>query len=354
MTHRRRIVCLLTLLFPPACALVLVCFWLSGDQQSPPDTSGSDFRRKVVRRVREFPVFPLTPVTRAVGAGEVFEYEVLLNGIAGATLRVETRTWIADGIPCIAVESTGRPVPMVEWALPFSFRGRTLLDPLTLLPRLSTFEIVKGERRKRVRIKFDHAARLARVLVTESDEAGGELNLIEMRHGLDIMGAVMLLRAIELREGQSVNMEVISDDGIYGLRLTPENRATVAVPAGTFDALSIGAELFELSKDEPEEDEAGEESRQMRLYLSDDGMRVLLKVEAPFPFGQICGQLLRWRSDGRVELSASFPTGSAAAGNEQGAQGEIDKDTEQIVDKSDKRPGAHRGINADGIEHERQ
>ncbi len=228
----------------------------------------------------------LHPSLRPFRPGERLAYAFDWNGIPGARAQMGLKEQVKDGIRWLLLQYEGQTADEIAWAWRYRVSGEAYLDPQTLLPAVSIVTSTKGDRTKRSTTRFDRAAAMAETVTEKLYRNTRSTERQPFRHGLDLPTALLFLRTLELRLGQSLVMEVLHRDGAYAVTLTPRGTETVQVKAGRFEAIVVDVRARSLGADEP-----WPQYQAVRIWISARG-RVPLKMEALVPVGRVRAELV--------------------------------------------------------------
>jgi hypothetical protein len=220
--------------------------------------------------------------------GETLDYDVswaafLTAGSATVTVREKRPSY--DSIAYYVV-AEGRPSALLASLYTIYYKADTLLDAFTLLPQRASIYSQEGDRRRTQTTRFDQSGRTARYEMTTKSVVTRTLKL--RADTQDPLSALYAIRSLPLRQGFKTTMDVANADQILQVQVTVRERASIATPAGTFDAWRVTPVVVEGS--------GGMKDRALSVWISDTERRLPLKIEAEMPVGRFALTLRTARS----------------------------------------------------------
>jgi hypothetical protein len=231
-------------------------------------------------------VKPAKPVFRTVEnnafiAGErlVFDlsYGVIKAGEGEMNIPEITRI---NGRDAYRVQLTARSVSPFSWFYRVEDLWETKIDKEGLFPWKFTERIREGGYRRNTDVTFDHTNNKA---ITKD----GEYPVPEYVH--DMVSAFYFVRTIDFNDfepGDRVTLENFHRDSTYSLDVVFHGREEVSVKTGTFNTIMI----------EPLIKEGGLFKHEGAIYiwLTDDDLRVPVRMRTRVPVGSITAELSRY------------------------------------------------------------
>ena len=174
------------------------------------------------------------------------------------------------------VVAQGRPIPLLDRLYPLAYVAETWLDAYTLLPRQGSISSQEGARRRLKVIRFNHEARTATYEVTGTKPESVSLRIKPTTQ--DALSAFLHLRTVQMRRGQAFTVPVADSGTTFDVRVTVGNREPVAFEGGTVNAWKLVPVML---------DQSGRPANtwKLALWISDDGRRLPLKLEAALAVG---------------------------------------------------------------------
>lgn len=219
---------------------------------------------------------PAAKAPRAVpfGVGETLTYDVSWSTYltaGSATIRVAERKPSYGSLAYYLV-AEGRPTPLVSKLYSLYYKVDSLLDAYSLLPQRGSIYSQEGKRTRMKATLFAHAKRQADYQVETRTLVKKTVAISPVAQ--DPLGALFVLRAIPLKQGEKITMP-ICDSGV-SYKVTIHAGATESVKAA---GTTIQAQRLTLTP--PPETGA----RAVQLWLSTDAARLPVKMSAQLAVG---------------------------------------------------------------------
>jgi len=211
-------------------------------------------------------------------AGEVLTYDVAWSTflVAGkATMGVREKR-SEKGSAAYYVVAEGQPISLVQRLYPVYYKADAWLDAYLLAPRRSSIYSREGNSEVTKTTTFDHRAGSGRYEV----RAGSPRNAsVRMPSGtLDALSAIYALRAMPLVPGRSFRLSVTDSGELYTVDVSVGAREQVRSGLG-----AVAAWRLALSAADVNGAPAG--SKALALWISDDGRRLPVRLQAELPVG---------------------------------------------------------------------
>jgi hypothetical protein len=211
-------------------------------------------------------------------AGETLGYDVswstfLTAGTATVSVR-EKRPSFASVAWYIVAE--GQPTPLVSRLYTVYYKADTLLDAYTLLTQRASVFSQEGGRRRMKATRFDQVAHTARFEVTTATVVTRDFPVPP--DAQDALSAIYVIRSLPLRQGFTTTIPVVDGDDVYRVEVSVTGHESVTTPAGEFPAWRITPTVLD--------DRSGTHAKGLVIWVSDDGRRLPLRMEAEMPFGR--------------------------------------------------------------------
>jgi hypothetical protein len=227
---------------------------------------------------------PAPKVERSVPfkAGERLAYDISWSTFltaATATVSVNEKRPSYDSIAYYIV-AEGQPTALVAALYKLYYKADTLLDAYTLLPQRGSLYSREAGRQHLRATRFLQEARKAQYDV----QSGASLNHTDTHVELsvpaatqDALSAVFALRAMELKPGVTTVMPVSINGEVYRVQVAIANKESITCGLGTVTAWKLIPSLV------GEQGEA--EAQNMAIWISDDGRRLPVLMQADFAVG---------------------------------------------------------------------
>ncbi|HZH03214.1 MAG TPA: DUF3108 domain-containing protein [Myxococcaceae bacterium] len=227
----------------------------------------------------------------AFGPGEQSTYRVQYLGVTAGTAQItvgsEVSQWGAQVTPIVTVAKT---VPLLA-AYPVNDKFITYWEPASGRTVGHDLYADENRKRRRQRVKIDHAGGSAQVTKQKEGEAPAESTRAVEPGAMDIAAATFALRNAPLAVGQTLSLPVFTGDKSFRMQVMAEGEERLETPLGTRDVVRLRVSTqFE-----------GEfrSKRDLRIYLSKDPSHVPLRVEADFFLGTVVAELVDYKP-GRI------------------------------------------------------
>jgi hypothetical protein len=217
--------------------------------------------------------------------GERLSYDISWSTFltaATATVSVNEKRPSYDSIAYYIV-AEGQPTAFVAALYKLYYKADTLLDAYTLLPQRGSLYSREAGRQHLRATRFLQEARKAQYDV----QSGASLTHTDAHVELSVppstqeaLSAVFALRAMELRPGATMVMPVSINGEIYRVQVAIANKESITCGLGTVTAWKLIPSLVgaQGAQGEPE-------AQNMAIWISDDGRRLPVLMQADFPVG---------------------------------------------------------------------
>ena len=224
---------------------------------------------------------PRRPPTEAAvpfKVGETLVYDVswssfLVAGTATTTVQEKRPSY---GSTAYYVVTEGRPLPLLARLYNLFYKMDTLVDSRTLLSQRGSLYAEEGAEHRLAATRFDRTARRA---FFERQTGQTERHDYAVPQGTqDGLAVLYALRARALKAGDRVVTPVADGGSLYTLSAEVAAPEAVRVPRGQFSAWSLKVGIA---------DEQGQAIwKNAAVWISDDGRRLPVKMQAELPIGQ--------------------------------------------------------------------
>lgn len=248
-----------------ALAALLLIAPLAAQQAKSPPTKAPSSRARAERPV-------------PFQAGEVLSYDVAWSTflVAGtATMGVREKR-SEKGSAAYYVVAEGQPISLVQRLYPVYYKADAWLDAYLLAPRRSSIYSREGNTEVTKTTTFDHRAGSGRYEVRASSPRNEAVKL--PAGTLDALSAIYAIRSMPLVPGQSFRLSVTDSGELYTVAVSVGAREQVRSGLGNLPAWRLT-----LSTVDAKEAPAG--SKGLALWISDDGRRLPVRLQAELPVG---------------------------------------------------------------------
>jgi Protein of unknown function (DUF3108) len=186
-------------------------------------------------------------------------------------------------------QGVGQTGGIVRALWKFDVHHRAVADAVTLRP--IQMRQVEERRRKTVTddlvFKPDGVERTR--IDTKSNKTSKPKTFTFPGGVFDMHSALLYLRSQPLREGDVYRLVVYPATSPYLATLTVSGHSSITIAAGTYEAIKLDVQLYKIGK--KRELEPHKKFRRASVWVSDDGDRLLLRVEAGIFVGTVFAEL---------------------------------------------------------------
>lgn len=241
---------------------------------------------------------PALPATRAplpFGPGEVLDFDLDALGMRAGTMRMAVRAGDAGtlGIRVDAESNT-----LFSKIRKVTGLASSVLNARTLRPVDYVDDATENGLRKYSAAKFhpaEHRIDLDWIFATQH----GKTSLHYGNEGLDLAGAVYLLRSVPWKVGQPACFNVYAIRRVWRLVGKVEAKEHVSLPLGEFEAWHLSGVAIRL--DDPNQ------RREVHVWISDDARRLPLVAVGAIDLGAVRATLTGVRRPGEQRAKAEDP-----------------------------------------------
>ena len=229
-------------------------------------------------------------------AGEAATFRLTVGPVESGRARMAVgRPVERDGRRLLPVRGQAETSPWLRALVPLDDEYRLMMDVSTMLP-LEVVSIEHGLRERRIESRFD--GRRAEVAIHGKPD-GGQGRRVLPSVARDPLAQLFWLRQAPLADGEQLTQDILDGAALWRARLVVHRGDRVRLdgdgPAGR-RAIRIDGELTRI-------DDGGgprnEPRRHLRAWLSDDGLRVLLRLEADTDLGRATVELTGYQPPAR-------------------------------------------------------
>lgn len=163
------------------------------------------------------------------------------------------------------------------------------MHPKTLRTARYTEDAMENEVRRTVEVAFHANRRSIRVDYTLRGKAGHSEHSYE-HDGLDVAGAIYMLRQLPLKEGLPVCFDVYGVRRMWRMAGTVLKREHVSMPLGEFDAWHLSGTAVRLDKPS--------QTREVHVWITDDERRLPLAAVGSIDLGAVRATLTSFTRPG--------------------------------------------------------
>jgi hypothetical protein len=195
-----------------------------------------------------------------------------------ATIKVHENLYRLNDRICQRVEVAGRSTGAFDHVLRIRDSWLSYMDTTNYMPHKAVRNIEEGKYHKHEETFFDYTTKVARI--EEADEETRKVSIAE--RVFDMVSGYTQLRLINydrLQKNDTIRISGMHEDKVYKMKIVYRGKARVKTKFGKVSAYVISPvmpknKLFD-----------GENS--IRVWLSDDGNRIPLKIQADMFVGAV-------------------------------------------------------------------
>lgn len=169
------------------------------------------------------------------------------------------------------------------------------LHPKTLRPSRYTEDAMENEQHRTVDVAFNAKDRSARVDYVMRGKPGRS-NLVYDHEGMDVAGAIYMMRQLPLKEGLPLCFDVYGVRRMWRMTGTVVKREHVSLPLGEFDAWHLSGTAVRL--DNPKT------AREVHVWITDDERRLPLAAVGTIDLGAVRATLTSYSRPGEKAQQA--------------------------------------------------
>lgn len=219
------------------------------------------------------------PVLRsplAFKPGELLEFDMDAMGAKAGKLTMRVQRPANGSLPVLVEAQTNTLFSKVR-----RVRGSatSYLHPKTLRPSRYTEEAVENEQRRKVNVDFGAQDKSVKVDYQIGDRPKGHFDYAFDKDGLDVAGAIYLIRQLPMKKDLPVCFDVYGIRRMWRMTATVVEREHVSLPLGEFDAWHLAGTAVRL--DRPSQ------TREVHVWITDDDRRLPLAAVGAIDLGAV-------------------------------------------------------------------
>lgn len=169
------------------------------------------------------------------------------------------------------------------------------LHPKTLRPSRYTEDATENEVQRKVEVAFGAKDRSIKVDYVIGKRKG-RYDYTYDKDGLDVAGAIYLLRQLPMKENMTVCFDVVGIRRLWRMTGTVVKREHVSLPLGEFDAWYMTGTAVRLDKPT--------QKREVHVWISDDARRLPLVAVGTIDLGAVRATLTSYSRPGEKQKRA--------------------------------------------------
>jgi len=220
------------------------------------------------------PALPAVKPPFAFSPGEVLEYDLDALGMVAGQLRISVRP-VEGGVMPVRVDAATNT--LFSKIRKVTGGATSSLNPKTLRPVRYLEDATENDVRKMSSAVFrtgEHAVDLEWIYGTRN----GKTVLRYGNEGLDVAGAVFLLRNLPWKVGSSTCFDVFALRRMWRMVGKVEAKEHVSLPLGEFEAWHLSGVAIQLDN---------QQRREVHLWISDDARRLPLAAVGTIDLGAV-------------------------------------------------------------------
>ncbi|MBN8466822.1 DUF3108 domain-containing protein [Corallococcus exiguus] len=219
------------------------------------------------------------PVLRsplAFKPGELLEFDMDAMGAKAGKLTMRVQRPANGSLPVLVEAQTNTLFSKVR-----RVRGSatSYLHPKTLRPSRYAEEAVENEQRRKVNVDFSAQDKSVKVDYQIGDRPKGHFDYAYDKDGLDVAGAIYLIRQLPMKKDMPVCFDVYGIRRMWRMTATVVDREHVSLPLGEFDAWHLAGTAVRI--DRPSQ------TRDIHVWISDDDRRLPLAAVGAIDLGAV-------------------------------------------------------------------
>ena len=231
------------------------------------------------------PASPQTAAAAPLRVGEQLTYDVSWSGylVAGsATMTVKDRRQINPTTAVYDLMAEGKPTPLLDRFYHIYYKTESVVAAATLQPSVATMYI---DERGHKRLKTTRFVTATSIEFEPGSDAPREKHTVP-KNTLDPLSAIYVMRQSPLKVGQVLTMSVLEDATVYNVRWRVSAPEPVKTALGTISCWRLTPAVT---------DQKGKAvtDHNAIMWISDDGRRLPVKIEAALPVGSFILTLTR-------------------------------------------------------------
>jgi hypothetical protein len=220
-------------------------------------------------------------------AGELLEFSLDAMGAEAGKMTMQVQRKKDGSMPVEVKVQTNTFFSKVRRV---NATATSYLNAKTLRPSRYTEDATENEVHRFVDVRFNPKNRGVRVDYTLKGKAEAPRDLAYEHDGLDIAGAMYLLRQLPMKEGQSLCFDVYGVRRMWRMSGVVLKREHVSLPIGEFEAWHLSGTAVRLDRPASR--------REVHLWISDDERRLPLAAVGTIDLGAVRATLSSYSRPG--------------------------------------------------------
>ncbi|WAM29074.1 DUF3108 domain-containing protein [Myxococcus sp. NMCA1] len=208
--------------------------------------------------------------------GEVLEFDLDAMGAQAGTMTMRVHKQKDGHLPIQVEAQTNTFFSKVRRV---HGSATAYLHPRTLRPKRYVEDTLENEQRRKVDVAFGQKERTVKVDYQFGQRPKGQFNYTFDKDGLDVAGAIYLLRQLPLKDDLQVCFDVYGVRRMWRMQGSVVKREQVTTPLGQFNAWHMTGTAVRL--DRPKQ------KREVHVWISDDARRLPLAAVGTIDLGAV-------------------------------------------------------------------
>jgi hypothetical protein len=226
-------------------------------------------------------------------AGELLEFSLDAMGAEAGKMTMQVQRRKDGSLPVEVKVQTNTFFSKVRRV---NATATSYLNAKTLRPSRYTEDATENEVHRFVDVRFNPKSRGVRVDYTLKGKPEAPRDLTYEHDGLDIAGAMYLLRQLPMKEGQSLCFDVYGVRRMWRMSATVLKREHVSLPIGEFEAWHLSGVAVRLDRPASR--------REVHLWITDDERRLPLAAVGTIDLGAVRATLSSYSRPGEKTQQA--------------------------------------------------
>jgi hypothetical protein len=227
----------------------------------------------------------------AFGPGELLEYDLDAMGAKAGRMTMAVKAVKDSKLPVEVSVETNTFFSKVRRVKGL---GTSFLNPKTLHPARYLEDAMENEVHRVADVSFAKAK--AAHLVSTVNERTGEADLPYATDGLDVAGAIFLMRQVPMKEGMTMCFDIYGIRRMWRVWGTVQPREHVSLPVGEFEAWHLSGQAARL--------DIPQARREVHVWISDDPRHLPLAALGSIDIGTIRATLTGFTRPGEKKAEA--------------------------------------------------
>ncbi len=228
----------------------------------------------------------------AFASGELLEFDLDAMGATAGTMTMQVQKKTNSALPVQIKVQTNSFFSKVRRV---SATAVSYLHPKTLRTSRYTEDATENESRRTVDVAFNTKERKVRVDYVAKGKPG-HFDYTYEHEGLDVGGAIYMMRQLPMKEGLPVCFDVYGVRRMWRMTATVVKREHVSLPLGEFEAWHLSGTAVRIDKPSMK--------REVHVWISDDERRLPLAAVGTIDLGAVRATLTSYSRPGEKAKQA--------------------------------------------------